>query len=269
MTRRRFPALRTFAATLLLLGACATTPAVPADAPTTAVLAAYGAVESFPGELGIDVVVIRDRHYVGGGITYVDEDLRRLQAEHRRLIGALVERGYRLLGAEWRKGPLPVDDVAEDHRAAVRETLAEGDDLDRRSIYQPIRYEVEFAGRLTVFGVEDPTLYDRDVAALEELTAVARAKRRHDTTKGPTDAQLDARFAEIRRGMRLRIDERGRASALNLLAETAARGERRAILLTGAAHVPAAVAALRDAGATIHVFTAAAFDRRTPPPALR
>jgi hypothetical protein len=263
MRRRGFRAFPALVAILLAAAGCATdAPAPPLDAPTSALLEIRGAATFVPGNLPVEVVVVKDRHFVGGGLTYVDDDLRRLQHEHRRLVGDLADRGFRLLGAEWRKGPLPLDGAAEDHRAAVRDALAEGDDLDRWSIYQPIRYETEFQDRLEVIGVEEPALYDADVAALERLIELARAERR----AGEADAAGRAERARLRRAMVGRIDDRGAAAARNLAEAMRDRRASKAILLLGAAHVPAASRTLQEMGVPHHVFTAPSFERRDAPP---
>lgn len=269
MTAYGFPRRAATVALFSIALGCASAPTLPADATTVEVLAAYGGYTTETGATPEEIVVIRDRHYIGGGITFVDDELRALQREHGRLVAALVDRGYRLLGAEWRKGPLPDDDAARAHRQAARDVMEEGDDLNRRSIYQPIRYEVEHAGRLTVLGVEDASLYDQDVKALETLTALSQARRRHDTTTGPSESELDLRWAKLRRAMKARIDPRGRASARNLLEAMRERKERKAILLVGAAHVPGAAAELKDLGVTFHVFTAPSFERKSERTGLR
>jgi hypothetical protein len=270
MSRRRSRELPSFGATaafaLSVVAGCATErPAPPLEAPTAALLAVRGGSSFIPGGRPLEVVVIRDRHFSGGGLTFVDEDLRRLQREHRRLVGELVARGFRLMGAEWRNGPLPEDDVAADHRRAVREAIEEHDDLDRWSIYQPIRYAVELEGELVVTGVEDAELYDADVAALDRLFVIARAARDVD---GAPRAALDAAAKErfrIRGEMMSRIDPRGVAAARNLVAAMEERGERRAILLIGAAHVPSASRELAALDVPHHVFTAPSFERRSRP----
>lgn len=261
---------RAFPLALAIVASCATErPLAPADAPLAEALAAHGTAEFFPGAAAEEVVVVRDRHYVGGGITFVDDDLRTLQREHGRLVADLVGRDFGLMGAEWRRGPLPDDDVAEAHREAAREALETGDDLNRRSIYQPIRYEVEFAGRLAVVGVEDPEMYDADVSALDVLTELSRLRRRHDTTDGPSDAEIERRWNDVRRAMRARTAPRGREAAKNLLAAMRDRGVRRAILLIGAAHVPAVAEGLRAEGVPHYVFTARSFARRAERTDLR
>ncbi|HYC76735.1 MAG TPA: hypothetical protein VEI02_03805 [Planctomycetota bacterium] len=262
------------AASVLLLACAACSvapPPLPADAPLDAVLARHGEAATVPAEpvdsrpSPLEVVLVRDRHFAGDGITYVDEGLRAVQREHRRLLDDLVGRGFRLLAVEWRKGPLPGDDdpLAAAHRDAVRRALETGDDLDRWSIYQPIRYEMELAGRAVVVGVEDPELYDADVAALERLLDLARASRLDEGTDGGArDAGRLAERARIRRAMRLRIAPRGRAVARNLLLAMEAYDARRAVLLVGAAHVPAASAELAARGVPHRVFTTRSFAKR-------
>ena len=286
------------AATAFIHGCATAPPPLPPDAPIEAVLAAHGrfervAAESRPvsrptsvaaaaSQAAADasasgpesrpagprlVVVVRDRHFAGGGLTYVDDDLRALQREHRRLIADLVSRGFELLGAEWRRGPLPGDDdaAAAAHRDRARRALEEGDELDRLSIFQPIRYEVEFEGRLCVVGVEDAAMYDADVAALDRLQDLLTARRRHDTSTGPDDDAIFGDWATIRRGMRSRIAPRGRAAARAVVEEMDDRGLDRAILLIGAAHVPAAADELATLGVDGVLFTAPSFDRRDEP----
>jgi hypothetical protein len=281
------------AAAALFCGCATAPPPLPLGTPIEVVLAAHGVAEratSAPRpasnptsrpESSADsrpdsrstrvVVVVMDRHFAGGGLTYVDDDLRALQREHRRLVADLLDRGFALFGAEWRRGPLPKDDdpAAAAHRDRARRALEEGDDLDRLSIYQPIRFEVEFDGRLSVVGVEDPKLYDADVAALERLQDLATLKRRHDTADGPDDDAILEEWARLRVAMRARIAPRGRAAARALIEEMDARGAERAILVLGAAHVPAAAEELATLGVDAFVFTAPSFARRDARPSRR
>src|ERR1043165_7641585 len=99
-------------------------------------------------------------------------------------------------------GPIPDTEVAGRHAGAVRDILETGDDLNHWSVYQPIRYAVEFGNRLTVLGLEDPELYDDDVATLDRIVEVHRALRRPDWTSGPTEAELVSDEARLRARIR-------------------------------------------------------------------
>ncbi len=250
---------------LAMCAGCATPQPPPADTPLAAALTFFGTIQTVDGTSPEpEVVVIRDRHATGGGITYVDDELRALQKEHHALVTYLVGRGFHLFGCEFRKGPLPTDGVGQEHLGHLEWAAENGDDPNRWSVYQPLRYQHDFGPKLLVVGVEDPDLYDADVSSVEKLTETARLQRRPDWTSGPTDADLKRREVELLGNIRKNVARRGAAAARNLAALLVERKERRAILMLGAAHVPAASLTLADLGIRHHVFTAASFERRAP-----
>ncbi len=262
-TRRALPALGLVA---LLLAGCAGPAAPPPSASVAAVLQFHGKVETHDAPGPREVVIIRDRHPTGRGITYVDDELRALQREHHELVTDLVAREFRLLGCEFSRGPLPKDGAAADHLDRLAWAEEQGDDPNRWSIYQPLRYQRDFAGRLDVLGVEDPDLYRADLAALDRLDEVVRLRRRTDWTTGPTDDELRRNEAQILVAIRLNVQKRGAAAAQNLVQLMDERHAPRAILMLGAAHVPSASRALSELKVRHHVFTAPGFERRATAP---
>ena len=250
----------------LLCAGCAGPAAPPRDAPVATVLQFHGRAETHQAQGPREVVIIRDRHPTGPGITYVDDELRALQREHHELVTDLVAREFRLLGCEFNLGPLPTDGAAADHLDRLAWAEEQGDDPNRWSVYQPLRYQREFAGRLEVLGVEDPELYQADLAALDRLDDVVRLRRRTDWTSGPTDDELRRNEAQILVSIRLNVQKRGAAAARNLVRLMDERHAPRAILMLGAAHVPSASRTLSELNVRHHVFTAPGFERRDPAP---
>lgn len=240
----------------LLFGGCASPP--PLDARTDLVtgLRTLGRVETFVEADGPLVVVIKDRHAVHGAITRVRGRLRSVQTENSRAVRFLVSKGFRLLGCEAPRGDLPEEGPARAHREAVREALADGDDVNALTVYQPLRYAVEFAERLVVKGVEDPELYAADVAALEEIIELRGILTRNDTEREHV-AELVKKERQLVRLVRSHADARGRYAAENLL--KAAAGQERAMLMLGGAHAPGIVSALREQGARVILFECRAY----------
>lgn len=254
-------------AVLLMLGvSCATTTARPGPSvaiPLLDALASMGAVDEFPGAADTpEIVILKDRHAVGPGIFYVDEELRGFQRDQHAVMTHLVARGFRLLGCEHALGPLPENAAAADHRAVIDEARASGDDLNRWSVYQPIRYAVEFAGRLEVLGVEDPALYQADLDTLSQLERTIQA-RQAGSQGGPSARQFAAEETRLLLKIRANVDARGAAAAQNLVELMRRRGSDKAILMLGASHVPSAAAALTAAGVRHFVFEAPGFKRRS------
>ena len=54
-----------------------------------------------------EIVLLKDRHAVGAGIFYVDEELRAFQRDQHAVVSHLVARGFTLLGCEHTLGPIP------------------------------------------------------------------------------------------------------------------------------------------------------------------
>jgi hypothetical protein len=250
---------------LLLLAGCASEacpPPLPVTMPLPEALDVLGTAREIPGATPLpEIVLQRDRHAVGPGIFYVDEDLRAFQRDQHRTVSHLVARGFTLLGCEHTLGPLPRNAAAEDHIAVMERAKADGDDLNRWSVFQPLRYEIEFAGRLTVIGVEDPALYQQDLDTLAQLEKVARVAKEGGSA-GPGPKALAAEEARLLRNIRANVVARGEAAARNLLAVMQERGVDRAILMVGGSHIPAASAELSRASVHHWVFEAPTFRRK-------
>jgi hypothetical protein len=241
-----------------------TRPAPPLSMPLPEALARLGSARTHEGAGSTEVVLLMDRHAVGPGIFYVDEELRAFQRDQHAVVSYLVARGFALLGCEHTLGPIPRNDAARDHLEVIAEARRSGDDLNRWSVYQPLRYEVEFQGRLEVVGVEDPALYQQDLDTLERIEKVLQALR-FDDAGGPDRPALEAEQARLLRLIRANVDARGRLAAANLLDLMRQSGREKAILMLGASHIPAASAQLRDASVRHHVFEAPTFRRRSAP----
>ena len=204
-------------------------------------------------------MLIKDRHSTHGAITRVRGRLGDIQRENRLAVSFLVQKGFSLLGCEAALGPLPEGEIAGAHAAAVRRALEERDNLDRLTVYQPIRYAVEFEGRLTVLGVEDRELYEADVACLERINDVRPMLARSDTS--PEERrELLIESRRLMGAIRERAAERGRRAAGNLLALMESRRVDRAILLIGGAHVPSASRELSRRGVPHLVFECRHYD---------
>jgi hypothetical protein len=229
--------------------------------PLREALACLGSVREVDGAPSPEVVLLRDRHAVGPGIFYVDEELRAFQRDQRAVVRHLVARGFDLLGCEHTLGPIPRSPAAEDHIAVIEEARASGDDLNRWSVFQPLRYEIEFQGRLQVIGVEDPALYQADLETLSKIEKVVQA-RRFSEAGGPSQSELAREQARLLALIRANVAERGRLAARNLLAIMKERSSRKAILMLGASHIPAASAELAAENVRHYVFEAPSFQRR-------
>jgi len=256
-------------ATASFLGGCAAPPP-GSEVPLLEGLARYGtvteawaAVEADSAVSRLEIVVLKDRHAVHGAITRERGPLFHIQRENRGAIGFLALKGYALLGCEAALGPLPDDThgPASAHRAAVREALAGGDRLHGLTVYQPIRYEEEFRGVLTVLGMEDPDLYQEDADRLEDIISLRRIASRADID---ADARRDAIRAMLAnmKAISSQVDARGRAAACNLIETMLIDGHRRAILMLGGAHARGALEQLMDAGVTVHLFECRSYGAR-------
>jgi hypothetical protein len=136
--------------------------------------------------------------------------------------------------------------------------LQVGRDPSELLTYQPLRYEVEFAGRLTVVGVEDPELYGADVARFEEWRAAGRRLLR-ERLDDPERRELVLAQRRLLEGIRRNAEARGRSAAIRLLRRMEAAGARRAALLIGGAHADGATAELLAHGVSVVVFEAASY----------
>lgn len=214
-------------------------------------LALFGSVSPPPNPGGAPVVVlIRDRHSLIPAITRERGPLSEVRAQVRAAIAFLLEKDFRLLGCESPLGKLPEDSVARSHREAVEEALRSGDRLDLWTVYQPIRFQVEFGSRLAVLGVEDPDLYGSDREALVLLRRLGRAA----SPGGVSPEESNRMGAILIRSILANSDPRGAASARNLLSIMRERELDRAILLLGGGHTEGARKALEAEGAAVWIF---------------
>ncbi len=265
-SKRRLPALLLTA--IAATAACAVAPEDapwPSDLPLEEGLARLGRVRAIhpvsepPGT----VVLIRDRHVLGGTITRVPAAQREIHRIHRTLLERLAGAGFALAGCEYPEGPLARTGEAARHFERVERAIEEGERLDALSFYQPVRWAVELAGRMEFVGVEDPDLYGKDV---EDLDRVLEARRglttfgQRETPEARRERRLSLRRDEedALRRIRANVDERGRRAARNLLEAMAARGVSKAVLIQGAAHIPAAADVLAGQGLRVFVFEAPA-----------
>ena len=184
----------------------------------------------------------------------------RVRGQVRGLIAFLVEKDYRLLGCESPLGPLPDDEIARQHRAAVHDAIKNHQRLDSLTIYQPIRWEEEFGKRLLIRGVEDPELYEGDRETLMELRKLARAMRR--ATKAER-ALLRKKRAELTGKISSRAHGRGQVAARNLLLLMKEQGLRSAVLVLGGGHALGALEELAEHRLSIHVVEPHSYKERT------
>jgi hypothetical protein len=247
-----------------LLGACQVAPPPPGpEASLVSGLGYYGRVLAIDGEERT-VVVIKDRHPVHGAITRTRGPIRRVQEQNHGAVSFLVAKGFTVLGCEAPLGPLPLEGPARRHRDAIEEASAARDSLDALTVFQPIRYEMEFADALEVLGVEDPELYGADVERLKRILEIRRALARNDVSVAAPEA-LAANERELRQEIRAGADERGRRAAANLLEAMEEAGSDRGILLLGGAHARGAAEELGKLGVRILVFECAAYRERREP----
>lgn len=241
---------------LLMLAGCgsiASHPAPGTELPDA--LRTWGTTTVIEQKGSIDVVIIADRHSIGAGIGYVSEGHRAQQMEQARAIEWLVNHGYTILGSEFELGPIPTDGAAAEHRTSIESAIEEGDDLNRWSHFQPVRYAVTLAPRLAVWGVEDPVLYAADVKDLDAILDIRDFRKHREGQSTPTDSELDRKEAALKARIRSHVDQRGRAAARNLLELANARGATRVILMLGAAHCGAAAGECAASGAAVTLFT--------------
>ncbi len=226
-----------------LLGSCATPPRIAPGASLEAGLASLGTVEVAPPagpEVRGTIVVLADLHPLHGGILRSRDEFYGVRRDLAEAVEWLIEQEFTLLGCEWKSGPLPDDATANAHREAYARAIQEHDDVNAWTLYQPIRLEQQFQARLLVIGVEDPELYDRDVARLRELRDLAL-----DDEKSP---EMVARKRRLEASIRAQSNARGERAAEILVQAMEARGFERAALLLGRAHTDAAVKTLASAG---------------------
>lgn len=242
----------------LLLVACASPQLPPDELSSRKALATYGSIGGDARLQEPDVVIIADRHPVTGRLGYDGGPLVQVRRENTLAVRTLLRRGFDLMGCEFSRGPLPEDGIARRHREMFRTVQLGSSNPDHYNVFQPIRYEMSFAGRLTVLGVEDPELYEQDTERLEEI----RALRRNLVFLTAVErSQARARMLELVEGIEANVDARGIAAAKNLLELKRAGGHGRSILFIGAAHVPAAMHTLEAQEVQVLVFRCHALDR--------
>lgn len=213
---------------------CATAPPPDPKAPLEAGLLRHGTLVARGGRGDPLVVVVKDRHTTHGAITRARDVFARIRRENRAAVGFLVGKGFTLVGCEAPLGPLAKDAIADRHRLAIREAILDADDLDALTVYQPLRYEIEFEKRARVVGVEDPGRYADDVRALETILDCEALAARNDRPE-PERIEALRTSRRLRREITGRVEERGssRRELLGLLRESAGS---RAVLVMGGAH---------------------------------
>ena len=216
-------------------------------------------VGHFPAAAGAPVVVvIRDRHSAAPGFHPVRPQIEAVQHDNRLLVEFLVERGFDLLGCECAAGPVRENKDSGRQFRIVNSRIKAGVELDGWSVFQPIRYQLLWPTRLSVWGVEDAELYEQDIVEFKTFVRASRHARRNDLDEKEKRQALEtARAASMQ--LRRNIDERGLRAAGNLLLAMKQTGSEKSILMIGGAHVPSAIAALKEAGITIHVFESASY----------
>lgn len=248
----------------LVLSGCVAPPAPGEETPLLEGLALYGTSTEYdvPDPDAPEVIVVKDRHTIHGAITRERGPLMRVRRENRGVVAFLIHKGYDLLGCEAPYGPLPHDDgPSAAHRAAVLRALETNDVLDQLTVYQPIRYEEEFRGRIDVIGMEDPTLYDADAARLEQIQKLRNAASRADLTLGKRRDAVRSMMTLVN-AISKNSHQRGRAAGCNLLEHMWLFDHQRAVLVIGGAHASAAVQSLHQAGARTILFECTSYDDR-------
>jgi hypothetical protein len=129
------------------------------------------------------------------------------------------------------------------HREAVEDAIKNHDRLDALTVYQPIRFEVEFSGRLKVLGVEDEQLYQADRMRLSRLRELSRQLKQSSKAFGASQQkELNDLVAQIHAN----ADMRGQQAAENLLKLMKKEGVSSSTLLLGGGHAAGAIAFLQS-----------------------
>lgn len=243
-------------AALVLVAACSSRQIekIPANLPLESAFRLVGRPGPVlePAEARGEVVLIKDRHSTYPGFNRLRPQLRQVQRDNRLLVAYLLGRDYRLLGCEFPLGPIEEDDSTATQYRIIRGRLDDERELDEYGVFQPIRFQLMFRGRLEVLGVEDPDLFGSD---LDDFDLFARARKklaRKDLTEEDR-AELARRMNELHRKMSANVAARGAAAGRNLARLMDERQATRAMMLIGGAHVPAAAEALLEAGFRVQV----------------
>jgi hypothetical protein len=238
--------MRAFCLCLLILSwpACSTTFPSAADSLSEG-LARLGAVHG--DTTNPDVVLVPDLHETHGSVTGGGPVWTRHRKWQMRALRFLASKGYRLLGAEYALGPLPLDGPAATQRRVYDEALSDGVDPDSLNLYIPLRVQWELP-EVTVLGVEDPALYTADLNTLTEINKLRSLPTPEALEAVALMQQLVASLLEHR-------DRRGAAAARNLHALMKQHSLPRAVLVIGALHVPAASEALSQLGLSVCLFS--------------
>lgn len=241
-----------------LLG-CTTAPDLPKDVDPVRAMSLLGEhANHFEGKDPRRILVIMDRHSASPGFRRVRLQLRRIQREHRLLVENFLGHGYRVLGCEYPFGPLEeTEDTAREYRI-VRTWMFPKDTLDEYGVFQPLRFQLMYP-ELRVWGVEDPTLHEKDRKSWETYVAETARARRKDQSETDRAAHL-AGAARAARDLNRNVSARGRAAALNLLEVLDRLGRKRGILILGGAHIPAALEVFRQRDISYDVYRSHHYD---------
>ncbi len=204
------------------------------------------------------VVVIKDRHSTRPGFHRVRRQLRQVQKDNRHLIQYLVRRGFRILGCEQTLGEILPNATTESQYKLIAGRMKHGIDLDEYSVFQPIRFQLLWGANLSVWGVEDPALFAKDISDFRAFAKARQNVRRNDLTEADR-AGLRSVLVASQQKLRLNIKARGEKAAENLLSIMQEQGVSHGILLVGGAHVPAALRVLEQTGYDIYVFASSRY----------
>jgi hypothetical protein len=207
------------------------------------------------------VVFIKDQHATTSSFMRLRPQLRAVQRANRLMVDYLLNRGYTLLGCEYRFGEILESEATRAQYKLVRARLQPPALLDEYSVYQPIRFRVLWGDRLAVWGVEDPELYGAAVALLDSYLKARQAVKRHDI-ESPQRADAERRMVELLAALDRQTIARGVKAADNLLTLMDRLQRRQAILLIGGAHVAAASELLRMRGVSFTVFEPTGYGRQ-------
>ncbi len=247
----------TILASVLLLNCCAssTHSSIPQSADLSVAMNQVGRIvgrfsaEKPKGTL----VVIKDRHSTRPGFHRVRPQLRQVQKDNRKLVEYLVRHDFRVLGCEQSLGEIKLNDTTKKQYALISGRMKQRVDLDEYAVFQPIRFQILWGDRLSVWGVEDKKLFEGDI---EDFKAFARARQR--VNRNDISAEDKKRLQQIildsRKLLRKNITGRGEKAAENLLQIMEEQEVTKGILLVGGAHVPAAVRILLERDFDVYVF---------------
>ncbi|MEE9394926.1 MAG: hypothetical protein V3W41_20750 [Planctomycetota bacterium] len=252
---------------MLVLGTACTSPppSLPPDLPFEAALNRCSEKISGRGDSQPQIIYIKDRHSLNPGFHRLRPQLQAVQRDNRLLVDYLVAQGYTLLGCEFRFGELKEEPDTRQQFQIVRGRLKydHPNYLDGFSIFQPIRHLLANRPRLKVWGVEDPELYDRDVAFLKTYRQATKHAKRRDLSKEERRSAL-TKAALAARALDKSLIDRGRAAAENLLRAMSRVKTERAILILGGAHVAGVESALRESDYSYRILQSRSYDQHRP-----